>query len=123
MGLTNWKNLPNTTTPVNAENLKNDSNYLDNNIQNLINKTDTQMITTANTNANDYKTTGMYYFNGTNLPSNAPSGQPNGWMQVIGLNDGAVKQIWYARTTNRTYIRTAINSSSWTEWQELTLSS
>lgn len=38
MGLTDWKNLPNTETPVNAENLKNDSEYLDNKIK----ETDTE---------------------------------------------------------------------------------
>ena len=36
MSLTPWKNLPDTSTPINAENLINDSEYLDNKINEIL---------------------------------------------------------------------------------------
>lgn len=87
----------------------------------LNNKINTQQITTANTNANDYKTTGFYFFTNTYLPTNAPSGTANGWLQVIELSNTAVKQIWHNRTNdNRMYIRVSINATTWSNWKEIT---
>jgi hypothetical protein len=85
-------------------------------------------------NANDYTETGLYYFESTYTPANAPCA--NGFLQVFKQNDEAdgrpcvIKQVWYrVGTANTTdymiYVRTRFggNSISWTKWQRLAIAS
>lgn len=81
-------------------------------------------VTTTNTNLNDYKTEGTFYFSPTYIPTNIPAGV-NGWLKVLPGNDGTliVKQIWYRHgTTNsndyETYVRT-FSSNTWSSWRRL----
>lgn len=60
MNDTNWQNLPNTTTPILAEKL----NKLDRVV----------IVTTANTDLNNYKTDGEFYFSADYIPTNIPAG-------------------------------------------------
>lgn len=75
----------------------------------------------------DYTTPGIYYFSsGTYAPSDIPVGV-NGWLIV--LDDGikgaaALKQIWMRVGTpntndHMTYVRTWMNSKSWSEWKRI----
>lgn len=75
----------------------------------------------------DYTTPGIYYFSsGTYAPSDIPMGV-NGWLIV--LDDGikgaaALKQIWMRAGTpntndHMTYVRTWMNSKSWSEWKRI----
>lgn len=75
----------------------------------------------------DYTTPGIYYFSSnTYAPSDIPVGV-NGWLIV--LDDGikgaaALKQIWMRAGTpntndHMTYVRTWMNSKSWSEWKRI----
>ena len=81
------------------------------------------IITTANTDLNDYTETGVYYFSTSYTPINIPTGVVNGWLVVMKCNlNNVVKQIWYRQgTTNKndfeTYIRT--KSGTWGNWQRV----
>lgn len=77
------------------------------------------IVTTKNTDLNDYRTTGIYYFSQTYAPTNIPVGV-NGWLQV--MTDGnTVKQIWYrygsADNHHNTFVRT-FTGSAWQDWYQ-----
>lgn len=119
----NWENLPSTNTPVNATNL----NKMDAGIKTLdTGKLDKAMtVTTANTNLNDYKSDGEWYFGVDYTPTNIPAGV-NGWLKVMTGNqqgDNIAKQIWYRHGTPNgndyeTYVRT-FSGNTWSSWRRL----
>jgi len=80
------------------------------------------IITTANTDLNDYTETGLYYFHTNYVPTNIPAGT-NGWLMVIkGNGNSVIKQIWSRQGTPNTndfetYIRT--KSGTWGNWQRV----
>lgn len=87
-------------------------------------------ITTAGTNADDYKNEGVYFFNIANTPTNAPINSQGGWLEVKQRkagNIGAIKQIWYnyGNLNNDNcgvYVRTYINDTNqnvWSKWEKL----
>lgn len=81
-----------------------------------------QNITTANTDLNDYKTDGKFFFEGNYAPANIPEGS-NGFLRVM-TKGSWIKQIWYRAGTpgtndHRTWVRTSSNSgSTWSDWDK-----
>lgn len=112
---TQWVN---NTTPINDTNLnKIEQGIYDNSI-----RIETQVVTTANTNLNDYTENGEYYFDVGLAPINRPAGT-NGWLQVIkGADNGVIKQIWFRHGTANandyeTYVRTR-DGNAWSDWKK-----
>lgn len=86
---------------------------------NEINQFVVQEITTTGTDLNDYKTTGIYMFNGGYCPTNIPAGV-NGWL-IVMPSSSAVKQLWFRygtgnRNSYETYERIYTVSQGWSEW-------
>ena len=80
---------------------------------------DTIYVREAGTDLNDYKFSGIYYFNTSYTPANIPVGS-NGWLWVLRADAGAIKQIWMrygtALTTDHNmYVRTS-NGTTWGGW-------
>ena len=106
------------TTPIDKDNLnKIEQGIYDNSI-----RIETQNVTTANTNLNDYKENGIYYFASNAVtPTNIPAGV-NGWLQVIkGADNNVIKQLWFRHGTanandNETYVRT-LTGGTWSNWK------
>ena len=81
------------------------------------------IVDTTNTDLNDYKTSGIYYFRVDYAPTNRPTGS-NGWLEVFTGEQGGdivVKQIWYRHGTPNstdwdTYVRTY--SGGWSDWKK-----
>ena len=85
----------------------------------------TTFVTTANTDLNDYKDEGTYYFETGFVPTNIPAGA-NGYLQVFnrGQDKAFVKQIWYRQGTPgandmETYVRT-YGTNGWGTWTKYT---
>lgn len=102
-----FKDLPDTSTPLTADNLN----------RNVI------VVDTANTNLNNYKLDGIYYFGVSYVPLNVPAGVVNGWCQVFSStnNEEFIKQIFYRLGTANsndfeTYVRTY--TSEWSSWKK-----
>lgn len=75
--------------------------------------TDTNEIE-ENSDLNDYKDTGYYFFNENIEISNIPvSG--DGWLEVISTTIDKVKQFWH-NNDYQTYVRT-YNNGTWSDWQ------
>lgn len=80
-------------------------------------------VVVANTDLDDYKEDGEFYFGVDYTPTNIPTGV-NGWLKVItGIqgSDNIVKQIWYRHGTPNsndyeTYVRT-FSSNVWSSWK------
>lgn len=102
-----FKNLPDTTTPLNRTNMNK-----------LLQKT--TFVETANQNLNDYVTEGRYYFSAEYTPTNIPAGI-NGFLEVF-VGNGVIKQFWYRHGTMNTndwetYVRTySVGSNLWSNW-------
>ena len=83
-----------------------------------------KIVTTANTDLNDYKENGIYYFSVSMKPTNIPTGS-NGWLQVMNIgNTSVVKQIWLRHGTVNTndfetYVRILNDTAGWSEWRKL----
>jgi len=81
-------------------------------------------VTTANTDLNDYKEDGLYYFGVNYTPTSIPAGV-NGWLKVMAEDTkNYVKQIWFRHGTAdvndfETYIRTY--SNKWSEWKKFAI--
>lgn len=83
-------------------------------------------VTTANTDLDTYLDQGIYTFASAYAPTNAPSGNTNGWLFVIPWNKtgsvATIKQIWMrhgavSSNDHETYIRTRIASqNTWSSW-------
>ncbi len=89
------------------------------NVINILEKLGVKTIRTANTNLNDYRETGLYYFETDYTPTNIPGGA-NGFLQVIS-NENWTKQIWYRTGTvgtndHHTWVRTVYKNDSWGAW-------
>ena len=76
-----------------------------------------------NTDLNNYRETGIYFFKNSSVaPTNIPTGS-NGWLVVLkGDTNDVVKQIWFRFGSEsnhfQTFIRTCLNGL-WTEWVNL----
>ena len=86
--------------------------------------TDSSVITVkvAETDLNDYREFGWYYFSSDYIPANKPAGT-NGWLQVITNSGKGVKQIWYRMGTlnsndYQTFVRT-FNGTNWGDWKQI----
>ena len=115
---TNWVD---NTTPIDKTNLnKIEQGIYDNSI-----RIETQVVTTANTDLNDYKENGEYYFDVDRAPINRPTGS-NGWLKVINqTKNGAIKQLWFRQGTANandyeTYVRT-LTGGTWSDWKLYTV--
>lgn len=80
-------------------------------------------VTTKNTDLNNYKVSGSYFFSGSYTPANIPSGS-NGWLLVLANQSGSmVKQLFFRAgsltTDHQTYLRTYINGSGWSAWHTI----
>lgn len=83
---------------------------------------DTIIVEEAETDLNNYLTTGLYFFGNDYTPLNIPAGV-NGWLEVIGSKNDRVKQVWYRAGTVdsndfMTYTRTYIDGT-WGVWSRL----
>lgn len=115
-----------TTSPLPRANKATAEDF--NEIKRVVNaNASTTIITTANTNLNDYTENGLWYFPYNKTPINIPTGV-NGWLVVMKGNlDNVIKQIWYRHGTNNTndfetYVRTCNTIQgvvSWSNWQRL----
>jgi hypothetical protein len=79
-----------------------------------------KIVNVANTDLNDYVTTGSYYFSTSYPPINIPTGS-NGWLIVLARDTGTVKQIWLRQGTPdsndyMTFVRT-FSANVWSAWQ------
>lgn len=79
----------------------------------------------AGEDLNNYTDAGLYSFSASYTPTNAPSGNSNGWLLVMPWKQGnvTVKQVWFRHgslNSNdfKTYVRTQIGSSGWSDWSE-----
>jgi len=108
----NWQN---DVTPLNDDRL----NHMEDGIERANN---TIVVTTANTDLNDYTETGIYYFSTSYVPVNIPAGT-NGWLIVMkGNQNNVIKQIWSRHGTPNTndfetYIRLKSGNWDWGKWQ------
>lgn len=116
----NFEDLPSTNTPINADNM----NDLQDNVDNAkLNKTIT--VTEAGTNLNDYKNDGIYFFaDSASLPSNRPA-NIYGWVEVISSNGFNVKQFWHRSASIdgsaefETFVRLYNkNADTWSNWEK-----
>ena len=82
----------------------------------------------AGTDLNNYKTSGVYYFNSSNTPLNLPTTDSavnpwnpvNGWLIVLRADAGAIKQFFcrygsFADNDHQVWVRTG-NGSVWGNW-------
>ena len=110
----NWQN---DITPLSDARL----NYMEDGIERANN---TIVVTTANTDLNDYTETGLYYFSTSYTPINIPTSLVNGWLSVIkSIPNSLVKQIFYRGGTAdkndyETYVRTKVGGI-WSNWQRV----
>lgn len=80
-------------------------------------------VTDTGEDLDDYKTTGIYYFDSSHTPTNIPVGV-NGWLMVMkSPSSGAVKQMWWRQGTNgtndyNTYVR-QYSASAWSSWVKI----
>lgn len=88
------------------------------NFENLVVKTIN--ITTANTDLNDYDTTGTYFFNNANTPNNKPSGVASaaGYLEVIRRNSGDILQRWTEYGKNVVWQRQK-TGNTWQSWDKV----
>lgn len=82
-------------------------------------------VAVAGEDLNNYTDAGLYSFSASYTPTNAPSGNSNGWLLVMPWKQGnvTVKQVWFRHgslNSNdfKTYVRTQIGSSGWSDWSE-----
>lgn len=110
----NWQN---DVTPLNDAHL----NHMEDGIERANN---TIVVTTDNTDLNDYTETGLYFFGTSYTPINIPTSLVNGWVSVIkSIPNSFVKQIFYRGGTAdkndyETYVRTRVGGI-WSNWQRL----
>jgi hypothetical protein len=79
-------------------------------------------VTTQNTNLDDYKTPGIYFFTSNFIPNGIPGGK-NGWLVVLpnsATDSDFVKQLWLRAGTagsndHMTYVRTFVDTT-WGGW-------
>lgn len=81
-------------------------------------------VRTPDTDLNDYKTEGWYFFTTSYTPINIPGGG-NGWLCVLSNNDQAfVKQIFYRAGTPgandyMAWTRTYTSAAGWSTWAQI----
>ena len=80
------------------------------------------IVSTENTDLNDYTETGRYFFSSEVTPTNIPYGV-NGWLEVFRGSSDWVKQLWFRAGTldtndSDTFVRTRINGE-WSEWTDI----
>lgn len=81
------------------------------------------VITEVGTDANSYRTSGIYFFLKDQSPLNAPFSGCNGWLLVSTYGSSiAIKQIWFRLgavgvNDNDTFVRTYVNGT-WSDWKQ-----
>ena len=82
-------------------------------------------ITVTGEDLNNYTDAGFYVFAQSYTPTNAPSGNVNGWLWVIPWNqgNGTIKQFWFRHGTVgsndfETYVRTKVGTNAWGSWSK-----
>lgn len=116
---TNWQNLPNTITPVNATNLNKIEQQLYN--EDLLNVPSN--IIAANSDLNTFTTPGVYLSETASISStlsNSPISNSAFKLKVEHVNrTDRIRQTIYGNDINAsTYIR--YNNGSWGKWQKIT---
>ena len=117
MALIEFKDYPNTSTPLNAENLNNNFNELKNKISEIPMK-----IIAENYNIDELKTSGVYgIFNATGtLPNGFSITDNNIFVQCFMWWGGYGRQILHDVRTNNSYSRN-LNNETWLEWKKITI--
>lgn len=119
---TNWQNLPNTTTPLNATN----HNKIENQLE-VLDKS-LKYMGVAPDNLNNAKDYGIYHLSGTH--TNAPISSAIYGVLIVYQNRGenwnpsSSSWIWQElrTTTGLIYVRHATNTeSSWSAWENLAI--
>ena len=104
--------LGKTTNPFNKA-------YINELIGNVTGGLNVQVVTTTDTDLNDYKKTGIYFFSGTYTPVNIPAGS-NGWLIVMPTSDSLVKQFWTRQGTpnsnNHHTFERIFSGGVWSDW-------
>lgn len=72
-------------------------------------------VSTAQTDLNNYKTSGTYIFSSLYTPLNIPKGE-SGTLIVTGKEESVIKQIWYCDGANEEIFIRSYQNSAWTEW-------
>ena len=82
-------------------------------------------ITVTGEDLNNYTDAGFYVFAQAYAPTNAPSGNVNGWLLVIpwSQGNGTIKQLWFRHGTVgnndfETYVRTKVGTNAWGSWSK-----
>jgi hypothetical protein len=110
-----------------AEQIENSRTIVNQNVEDLtklINaKPDKEVtITTveeADTDLDDYKTSGTYIFTSLYTPLNIPKGD-EGMLVVTGDNESELKQIWFDNGSGLEIFTRNFLDSEWSEWQSCT---
>lgn len=82
-------------------------------------------ITVTGQDLNDYTDAGFYTFAASYAPTNAPSGNTNGWLFAVPWVQGnaTVKQFWLRHGSVgsndfETFVRTRVGSNAWGSWSK-----
>ena len=81
-------------------------------------------VRTKNTDLDDYKTTGLYFFTADYAPANIPAGV-NGWLRVLIGSSSNVKQFWIRQGTvnendHNMFVR-SYDGSAWGNWNTIAM--
>jgi len=76
-------------------------------------------VSTAETDLNDYKTSGTYVFSALYTPLNIPKGE-SGTLIVAGTEESTVKQLWFCDGDNTEIYTRSYQNSAWTSWNSNT---
>ncbi len=91
-------------------------------LKDKVNKTELNnnfTVTTAETDLNDYKTTGTFIFSSLYTPNNIPK-DTAGTLFVTGVEDSVIKQIWFCDGTNNEIFTRNCQNGIWTPWNSIT---
>jgi hypothetical protein len=114
---TDWINLPNQTTPVNATNLNKIETELET-LDNASTNSLTQRTNVANnTNLNDVTNTGIYYIPDVTL-TNAPANYYK-YSTLVVINNSGVIQQYISRPVGNTFVMREYSGypASWGNWR------
>lgn len=77
------------------------------------------IVTTGETDLNNYKTRGTYFFSPLFTPLNIPKGN-SGTLFVINAEESVIKQIWFCDAIYGEIFIRDYKDENWTEWSSIT---
>ncbi len=107
--------------PFSAETMNDLENRVEEGFEELKNPV---FVKTKNTDLDDYKTTGLYFFTSDYTPANIPVGV-NGWLRVLIGSSSNVKQFWIRQGTvnkndHNMFVR-SYDGSAWGNWNTIAM--